>query len=630
MFKSFYRPVASMFLLTMFLLTMAVAFAFAQQTPAGNTPNPGQNSAGPDAQAQTQSAAPSVPAMVLKIKTRLVMVDVVALDHKGAPVTDLKAEDFTVLEEGQEQKVRIFAFQHPAAPAAGEPVMAQASLPPNRITNMPRFKTNSTLNVLLLDGINTTNINQKYTRDEMLKFLEKLPSGQPLAVYALGGKLRMLQDFTADPTLLRDAVKKARDNTLAVRTAMSNVGDLPPGLVEQMPQAMLENVIRFGQDQAVNQMDERVRLTLEQLGALARNLAGYSGRKNIIWLSEAFPNYLFPNDANASGKTTLGTGRDSQPLIKNYQVQIDHTADLLSNAQVAVYPVDVATLANRDVYSSLSNTDSSGNYLGRGARGATRIGTGSTQANEISSASAAAANSHSTMNSIADQTGGKAYYNTNNIEKAIRDSMDDGSTYYTLGYYPENKSWDGRFRRIAIKVNRPGTKLHYRQGFFAVEPNGYEKRDPKIQGIDIGNALDISNPVATVLPFQAVVVPPSSANQKVQINFGIDPHALSFELKEDGLQHAAVDCGVRVYTPKGESIGMQGSTFNAALNPEQFQKVMKMIFPCNQQVALPPGDYILRLAVRDNSNGLIGTANGQVTVPAVSARQEEKPEEKKP
>jgi VWFA-related protein len=615
MFKSFYRPVAAMF-----LLTMAVAFAFAQQTAAGSA----------EVQAQAQPSAPTAPAMVLKVRTRLVIVDVVALDHKGAPVKDLTAEDFTVLEEGKEQKVRIFTFQHPAELAAGEPVMAQASLPPNRITNMPRFKTNSTLSVLLLDGINVTSINQKYTRDQMLKFLEKLPAGQPLAVYALGGKLRMLQDFTADPTLLRDAVKKSRDNTLDVRNAMSNAADLPPGLVEQMPQGMLENVLRFGQDQAVNQMDERVRLTLEQLGALARNLAGYSGRKNIIWLSEAFPNYLFPSDADASGRTTLGAGRDSQSFIKNYQAQIDHTADLLSNAQVAVYPVDVATLANRDVYSSLSNTDSSGNYLGRSARGATRIGSGSRQANEISSASASAANSHATMNSIADQTGGKAFYNTNNIEKAIRDSMDDGSSYYTLGYYPENKSWDGRFRRIAVKVDRPGTKLHYRQGFFAVEPKEYEKRDPKIQGIDIGNALDISNPVATVLPFQAVVVPPSAANQKIQINFGIDPHAIGFELKEDGLQHAAVDCGVRVYTPKGESIGMQGSTFNAALNPEQFQKVMKMIFPCNQQVALPPGDYILRLAVRDNSNGLIGTANGQVTVPAASAKQEEKPEEKKP
>jgi len=208
--------------------------------------------------------------------------------------------------------------------------------------------------------------------------------------------------------------------------------------------------------------------------------------------------------------------------------------------------------------------------------------------------------------------------------------MDDGATYYTLGYYPENKNWDGKFRRIAVKVNRPGIKLHYRQGFFAAEPMDYQKRDPKLQGIEIGNALDINNPVSTGLGFQAMVVPPPAGSNKVQVNFGIDPHAISFELREDGKQHAAVDCGLRVYTRKGESVGMQAGTFNAALSPQQFQQVMRMIFPCTQSVELPPGDYLLRLAVRDNSNGLIGTANGQVTVPAIAAKQEPAPEEKKP
>jgi hypothetical protein len=78
-------------------------------------------------------------------------------------------------------------------------------------------------------------------------------------------------------------------------------------------------------------------------------------------------------------------------------------------------------------------------------------------------------------------------------------------------------------------------------------------------------------------------------------------------------------------------VGVQGGGFNAALKPEQFQNVMKMFFPCNQSLDLPPGEYLLRLAVRDNSNGLIGTANGRVIVPAATeAKQETKPEAKKP
>jgi hypothetical protein len=377
-------------------------------------------------------------------------------------------------------------------------------------------------------------------------------------------------------------------------------------------------------------MDERVRLTLEQLGTLARNLSGYPGRKNLIWLSEAFPDYIVPSSTDIGFKgASVGTALQS--VIHNYQTQIDHTADLLSNAQVAVYPVDAGTLVNRDAYSSLSNTDSNGNYLGNSARGATRQRTGSAQASEISRASETSISAHSTMNSVADQTGGKAFYNTNNIDKAIRESMDDGSIYYTLGYYPENKNWDGRFRKIAVKINRPGVSLHYRQGFFAVEPTDPVKQDPKILAIDIGSALDINNPISTALPFQAVVVPPSPQNgNKVQINFGIDPHAIGFELKADGLQHASVDCGVRAYSRSGEALSTQGNAFNAALAPEQYEKVMRMIFPCNQTLELPPGEYLLRLAVRDKNNGLIGTANGSTTVPAAAAGKEEKPKEKKP
>ncbi|MGZ4899053.1 MAG: VWA domain-containing protein [Candidatus Angelobacter sp.] len=617
------------------LLLLILAFAaisLAQQTtpPAagGAATTAPANAAATPAAPQQESVEGT--AAVLKVKTRLVVVDVIALDHKGVPVTDLKADDFILQEENKPQKIRVFNFQQAQQ---GQPaVMTPAPMSANRITNMPRFKTSSALNVLLLDGINVTNANQKYAREQMLKFLEKLPAGQPLAVYAMGTRLRMLQDFTVDPTLLRDAVKKAKFNASGVRSESSNAVDLPPATLDAMPLAMLQQVLRFGQDQAINQMDERVRLTVEQLSALARNLAGYPGRKNLVWLSEAFPAYLFPSDPDPTGRNSSSVSASQLPIVKSYQGEINHAADLLANAQVAVYPVDAGAVGNHDVYSSLSNTDSNGNYLGNSARGAIRQGMGgSAQASEISNASETAMNSHSTMNSVAEQTGGKAFYNTNDLNKAIRDSMDDGSTYYTLGYYPENKDWDGRFRRISVKVSRPGIKLHYRQGFYAVEPKDYAKQDPKILAVDMGSALDISNPISTALPFQAVVIPPSAqTGNKIRINFGIDAHAVGFELKEDGLQHAAVDCGVRAYSKTGESLRLQGNTFNAALTPEQYQKVMKAIFPCNQTLELPPGEYLLRLAVRDTNNGLIGTANGSATVPAEAANPQAKPEEKKP
>ena len=119
-----------------------------------------------------------------------------------------------------------------------------------------------------------------------------------------------------------------------------------------MPDGMIQQILGFEQEQAINQMDERVRLTIEQLGALARNLAGYPGRKNLIWVSEAFPAYIFPNDPDPTGRSSSAASSSLLPIVTSYQGQINHASDLLANAQVAVYPVAAGVVGNPDVYSS--------------------------------------------------------------------------------------------------------------------------------------------------------------------------------------------------------------------------------------------------------------------------------------
>jgi VWFA-related protein len=190
--------------LTLLLAGIAIIALGQQIAPPASAPD-ATNSTQTPAQPPTSQPPTNQTgnATVLRVQTRLVVVDVVALDHKGVPVTDLKAEDFTLREENTDQKIRTFSFQQGIQPQAAAATLVAATLPPNRITNMPRFKTNSALNILLLDGINTSNTNQIYMRDQMLRFLEKLPDGQPMAVFALGTKLRLLQDFTTDPALLK-------------------------------------------------------------------------------------------------------------------------------------------------------------------------------------------------------------------------------------------------------------------------------------------------------------------------------------------------------------------------------------------------------------------------------------------
>ncbi|SRR6266700_370341 len=580
-------------------------------TPGQDAPSAPQGTQQKDSQ---QKPAPVYEsATVLKTITRLVVVDVVATDKKGEAVSGLQRSDFTVLEDGKPQEVRAFSFQEPAVTPAGGAAPGSTApdalkLPDNIYTNIPKYNSGNALNVLLLDGLNTTFPHQAYVRYQMLRYLEKMPEGQPVAVYALGTKLTLLQDFTSDPAVLRSLVKNLNHK---VSPLLDNAAGgpaqelLPPGMADSgmMSAQMLESMQAFEQERVAFQTDLRVNYTLNALNSIARALAGYPGRKNLIWISEGFPLSIDPN-MELSGDIFSGT--------RNYGAQVAQAADALIDAQIAIYPIDARGLEASAVF----DASSSGNdKLGRSmARNPTRIGTA------LRNESAGLQATHATMDDMAERTGGKAFYNRNDIDGAIRHSIQDGSTYYTLAYYPQNKDWNGKFRKIEIKVNRSGVQLRHRLGYYAVNPQSFAEKNQKQQATAFGQALSLDFPVSTGLLFRAGVLTPSDQTQnKVLVNFGVDPHAISFERQADGLQHASLDCVVQAYSAKGKLIKTESSTINAALKPDTFTKIMQSTFPCRQFVDLPSGNYFLRLGVRDTRTGLLGTANAKVTVTQASA-----------
>ena len=552
----------------------------------------------------------------------MVVVDVVATDNKDVPVHDLKAEDFTVQEEGQAQTIRAFSFhqteQEPAS-AGGQSARANPTLPPGYFSNAPKYKTNGALNVLLLDSLNSTLLNQATMRDAMIKLLEKLPAGQPMAIYLLGNKLTLVQDFTSDPEVLRKAVagvKRQGSKLLNNAAGTTRMEDMPAGSVAvftmmDVPQikAQLEE---FQDQHAAAQADFRVRFTLDALNSLGRYLAGYPGRKNLVWLSETFP-------------FTIVLDKIDSQNNRDFSHDIAVTGSVLSNAQVAIYPVDARALGGNSEF-SVGNDP---NPMGKPATLASTLddAAGKNMNREAEDRMA----SRSTMNNLAEETGGKAFYNTNNLEGAVRRSMEDGSTYYTLGYYPENKTWDGSFRRLTIKVARPGIRLHYRVGYYAVEPQSYAKLDQAAKTNELAKAMSLDFPVSTALLFQAAVVPPSQGTgNKILVNYAVDPRGLTFDLGNDGLQHASVDCAVIVYSMKGEAVQSLSNTMIAALKPEEYQRVQQKSFPCRQTFELAPGQYLFRLGVRDGHTGTVGTLNAPVTIPAASPGSDGQPAERKP
>lgn len=514
----------------------------------------------------SQEPAPAQPTVyqlktVLKANTRLVVVNVVATDSKGQPVSGLEAQDFAVLEDGQPQKISSFGFQSPDV----KEIQATLHLPPNVVSNIPQQKATS-LNVILLDTLNGDFSGHAQAQDALIKYLATAQLTQPIAIFAMEKKLTMLHDFTNDSQALKSVVEKFR----------------PPA--QRSSETAESRASVFPTRGDFHTDDRNIEATLSQLHALARTLAGYPGRKNVIWLSESFPLMLVPETAipsisvaNFDGLTRIPSTYDelrSSHLSSSNAALVKKLADAMMNAQVAIYPVDSTGLTKDD-------------HLG----------------------------SQHTMNDLAFSTGGRAFYNRNDLEVSLRTSLDDGATYYTLTYYPENKNWDGKFRSIAIRSTRPDVKLRYRLGYYALDPGAEAKDEQKQAAEDFSRALTLDAPSITAVLFQAGIVPPGNKTKdRVTVNFAIDPHTLAFEKTNDGLERASVNCVVWAYPGKGDPVRSEGGS-TAALNPEVYKQVMSSYFPCQRTLELKPGHYTLRLGVLDRIINQIGTTSTPLTVP---------------
>ncbi len=572
---------------------------------------------------QVSDHGQAVPAV--KVTTRLVIVDVVAHDKKGRAVTDLELPDLRILEDGKEQVIRSFVLQHPGASPA-ESVQEQAVLPANMVSNARKFPPNTALNVILLDSLNSTFLNQAYVRIEMVKFLEKLPQGQPVAVFTLGRKLHMVQDFTTDLTQLKAVVNAFKGQSSALMQnpmGTSEMSMVPQGLAAQViardDPEMLVQMKDFAEQTTSDQDDMRVQYTFSALLSLGRMLSRYPGRKNLIWVSESIPMNIFANVAtnapvNAAAGQVPDVNTDHTPN-RAYGDQLAYLGNLLTDGQVSVYPVDARGL----IGSALANV--SNNVSGQAAMGGLAMRAEGKQSEELFQ-------SHASMLDIADKTGGKAYYNRNDIDNALGDGIRDGSTYYILGYYPESKKWDGKFRKIQVKTRRKGIALRYRTGYFAVDREADMAQHPERKDADYNLALSMESPIYSALLFKAEVNPPAADSTTIHLRYAINPESIQFIPDAEGLQRAQVDCAVRAFSSDDldNPVKTEGTKVNAALKPDAFAKVKSKFFPCELKVDLPPGQYFLRLAVRDSNSGSVGSVNAQVTVPGlpIAARRNKK------
>ena len=556
---------------------------------------------------QTQNPKPSgPPPPVIRATTRLIQVDVVVQNEKGEPVEDLKQEDFSILDQGKPQQVALF----PARSAASRERSQLPVLPPRLFSN--RFgetgqQAPHSVTVILFDTVNTSISDIPYAREQVIKFLKQLRPGDHVAIYLLGRQLTVLNEFTQDVSSLLHAIERF-SGAFSPQLDATNL-ELTDSATfrsnsyaeEAIASRLKEFLDRISGPLGYSESIGAAWPTCRALEAIANHVASIPGRKSLVWVSGAFP---------------ISIGYDKELLFKPVEHRdvvevIERAARALNHANMAIYPVDARGLMTPALYDAANRT-----RLSRNPRDDAPLGVPGPD------------HRIETMIALADRTGGKAFYNTNDMEGSVRRAIEDGQSSYTLGFYPAHRKWDGKFHQLKVQVKEKGLSVRYRKGYFA-------KAEPADGSLESKRVLDdaVRSPVDwTNLDLHVALgaFEPSSHNLEVQI--ALDTHELGFEQK-DGRWKAKIYV-VFVQLGKGnKSLTSEQKTFVLNLKPETYNRWMQNHTEFSVTLALSPEIEALRVVAADASSNSIGTLTIPIkrvllaeTVPTNNPPAEEEPQ----
>jgi VWFA-related protein len=562
----------------------------------------------------------------IRVNSRVVALDVVVTDASGRPVLDLKPDELVVEESGKPQRLMSFEL---IRGGSGE----LDTLPETIYSNRPEFLApRGNYTILLIDALNTPFEHMAYGREQLIKYAaSQTRPGHRIAVYALDTRLHKLQSFTDDPQLLAAAIEKGgAQSQTTVNPSQQIVPSVNPAAMAATGTPHL-NVTTANLAAALNQFQTggiasyneqvRVGVTTSALSALARMMIGLPGRKNLVWLTAGVPITMDVSEMTVT--TVLGERPSNDPTApaplpremsydayeQNVRQEaarsVKEMASLLQQAQISVYAVDA-----RGLFGGTNQT----NATSTGLNSSGVLVMGSEYGSNVSAAGKSISDSQANMKTIAQQTGGRYYINRNDIDKAVALASEDGGTYYAVSYSPEKKKFDGGFRKIKVSVKRPGLTVRHRSGYYAVD---FSKGSKKDKENELANAVSLSGLApSTMLMFDARITSSTpAAKTTVPILFRVPMG--NFTVEDDGGKGKKLNLDFVVSAMRnGRIVDSKGSTVATTVTNEQFQQVQEKGLLMQIELSLPPGQYELALAVRDNPTGMIGTLSVPVDLAA--------------
>ena len=489
-----------------------------------------------------------MPDVVIRTTTRLVQINLIATKH-GQPVPGLKKEDFQIFDNGKRQEIRQFSEETRALlPSAAAP------LPQGTFTNQleQRSGTPAAVTAILLDGVNTRYSDQAYARRQVVEFLKQIQPADRIAIYTLDGRgLRVLHDYTTDSSDLVARLAQYHGDIAPDVTVVSEVSDTLGGWLGSGANSY----------EKAFDLNNRIQQTLHAIEFIADNLAPLPGRKNLIWISSAFPLQVGYLNASTS-MNSRGFPRQQQ----TWTTDADRAIRSLNNANLAIYPVDA-----RGLVASASPRVSSRVFANQ-----------------------------STMEELAARTGGRAFTNTNDIAGAVRTAVEDSSITYTLGFYPQNDKFDNSFHNLKVKlIDFPHLDLRYRKGYVD------QRTPPQDEGLRRAALRDaVFSPMdANGVGLRASV---QATGAGLELLLRVDPRSILLDPQGDRWAGKLDLLFVEKDAHGKQTYGID-DTLSLELKKENYDRVQRegltyhRVLPRNSQATE------VRVVVRDTATGALGS-----------------------
>lgn len=541
--------------------------------------------------------------------SELVLVPVQVLDHTGRPLHGLKQSDFVLNSDGKPQRIGL--FEEILTPLEAPPKTPLILMPasdatpattPGKFSNLHANAVPQQLFIVAIDNLNTPIQLQSWAREQLIRYLRRNPPRQPMEIVAFtAAGLLQVHEFTTDSAALIESVRKMRGTLSA--------SDLQGPLISGMDRngkidsyASLVNAVRDRDYMAQSRQINSSALTLRSFEQLAWAYSGIPGRKTVLWLTSGFP--LMPEVPDAPAMLGRGPGRagsshstgfhPSGELLPEFQ----RAFTAMNKANVTVYPVDVNGLPLEQMWDA---SEPAGLYIHP----------------ELSHLSGVLLPDHQGenrdgMKEMAHRTGGKTCTAGNNLTACLDQALTESSDYYLLGFYVSQQQRKAGWHKLKVSVSADHGEVRSRNTYFLRvlgPPQEQERQEDLLSAIYA--PVDYTGILFTVE--QGRQAPAADAT----IPFKVAVPATSV-LLQPGQDKLSFDVIAIPLSNKGLPVFKESRIVNIEMSPADVQTALRKGWSL---VNVLPGDKSIagvKVVIRDNGNGRIGSVMFPVTRPAGS------------